>query len=233
MTDLHERSLFDWPAVKKLGVYHDVDQSAYIARTAQGMTMVKMALSASKEPILGDAALKSLHFMAFGTVHPWAGEYRRLGQEVTSTGLDFSPSKYVAKEMAGLRVEMLKNPLKGSKQYVAEVLGFYHATALMIHPFADGNGRLFREVLDHQAKVLLGHTVTHNLSRAEYSQAITAAQLYGQLKPLANIIERGSHNHWLGVHPETLKLPMNEASRSYALQTAQQEQEQSLGRRRK
>jgi fido (protein-threonine AMPylation protein) len=223
MSELGERSFHDWPHVKSLGVFPDVDKRAYVFRTCLGVKMAESALTNSKQIIPTEDTIKGLHYMAFGTVHPWAGQYRKLGQEVPAHGLEFSRSKEVAGAMVALRKEMLRSPLEGTKQYMAEALGFYHATALAIHPFVDGNGRTFRAILDQQAKALLGHTVTHNLSRQEYTQALQEAQLYGHLKPLANIIQRGSHNHWLGVHPDTLKLPMNEASRSYALDRAERE----------
>ena len=47
---------------------------------------------------------------------------------------------------------MITNPLAGSKQYKAEVVSFYHASLLAIHPFLDGNGRVARTVLDFQTK---------------------------------------------------------------------------------
>jgi fido (protein-threonine AMPylation protein) len=225
MSEVKDHNFYDWPRVKALGVYAEVDQLQYVSRASFGIKMAEMALSQSKEIIPSEGTIKGLHFIAFGKIHPWAGEFRRPGQEVAAEGLEFSKSKDVAGDMAALRAEMLKNPLKGTKEYMAEVLGFYHAAALTVHPFADGNGRVFRTILDHQAKTLLGHTVTHNLSRQEYIEALQQAQLHGYLKPLAKVIQRGSHNHWLGVHPATLKLPVNEASRSYALDRAERERE--------
>jgi fido (protein-threonine AMPylation protein) len=134
--------------------------------------------------------IKGLHYMTFEGVHPWAGSFRQPGQEVRAGELICSLAEDVMGDLTRLRREMINNPLSGSKEYKAEVVAFYHASLLAIHPFLDGNGRVARTILETQTKRLLGHPLSQNIRRDEYVDALSRAQGEGQLKPLAQIVSR-------------------------------------------
>jgi fido (protein-threonine AMPylation protein) len=181
----------DWERIKKLGLKPDVfTPEMYSLRVMQGMRLVSATLALKKEIIPSIDTIKGLHFIAFEGVHPWAGQFRVPGQEVRAGKLICSLASDISKELTSLSREMHANPLKGTKQYKAEVLAFYHASLLAIHPFLDGNGRLSRTILDHQCQLMLGHPLQVNYSRPEYLEALTMAQQEGNLEKLSLLIGR-------------------------------------------
>ncbi len=181
----------DWQRVQRLGVHPTVvSPEGYAARVLAGMRLGQATLAETKDTIPSIPTIKGLHYIMFEGVHPWAGTFRQPGHEVSAGKLACSLAEDVPGDMMRLRKEMLDNPLSGSKEYKAEVLAFYHASFLAIHPFADGNGRVARAVLDFQTRRLLGHSFSQRIERDEYIEALSVAQGTGQLKPLAKIISR-------------------------------------------
>jgi fido (protein-threonine AMPylation protein) len=181
----------DWARIEKLGLHPSVvAPDGYAARILVGMKLAHSTLAETKETVPTIATIKGLHYLAFESVHPWAGEFRQEGHEVRAGRLVCSLAKDVVGDLMRLRKEMVDNPLTGSKQYKAEVLAFYHASFLAIHPFADGNGRVSRIILDVQTKRLLGHPLSTRIGRDEYIGALSVAQGEGNLGDLAKLISR-------------------------------------------
>jgi fido (protein-threonine AMPylation protein) len=152
------------------------------------MRLAQATVAATKDTVPNISTIRGVHYITFEGVHPWAGTFRKPGHEVGVGSLDCSLAVDVPRDLMRLRKEMVDNPLKGSKQYRSEVLAFYHASFLAIHPFADGNGRVARTILDFQATRLLGHPVSQHIERNEYIEALSLAQHHGQLKFLAKLI---------------------------------------------
>jgi fido (protein-threonine AMPylation protein) len=181
----------DWQRVQRLGIHPTViSPESYAARVLAGMRLGQATLAETKDTVPSISTIKGLHYIMFEGVHPWAGTFRQPGHEVSAGKLDCSLAVDVPRDLMKLRKEMLDNPLSGSREYKAEVLAFYHASFLAIHPFADGNGRVAREILDFQTRRLLGHSISQRVERGEYIEALSVAQGTGQLKPLAKIISR-------------------------------------------
>jgi fido (protein-threonine AMPylation protein) len=181
----------DWERVQKLGLTPRVTSpEAYATRVAQGMRLAQATLEATKEVVPTIPTIKGLHYITFEGVHPWAGSIRQPGQEVRAGELICSLAEDVMGDLMKLRREMINNPLTGSKEYKAEVIAFYHASLLAIHPFLDGNGRVARTILDFQTKRMLGHSLSQNIGRDEYVEALGRAQGEGVLAPLARIVAR-------------------------------------------
>lgn len=181
----------DWERIERLGLNPTVvSPDGYAARTLVGMKLAHATLSATKETVPTIATITGLHYLAFEGVHPWAGSFRQEGHEVRAGKLVCSLAKDVVSDLTQLRREMTDNPLTGSRRYKAEVLAFYHASFLAIHPFADGNGRVGRIILDVQTKRLLGHGLSTQIGREEYIQALSAAQGEGDLRGLAKLISQ-------------------------------------------
>lgn len=190
----------DWERIKKIGVTPQITTpEEYAKQVTIGTKLATVILPLKSELVPSEETIKGLHYIAFGKVHPWAGKFRELGQEVQAGKLICTDSKDIVKELSTLRREMLGNPLTGSRKYLSEVLSFYHASFLEIHPFLDGNGRLARVILDHQCKKLLGHPLTLKFSRAEYVEALERAQQEGDLKLLAKIIGTREHDRSIAV----------------------------------
>jgi fido (protein-threonine AMPylation protein) len=181
----------DWERIQRTGVIASVTSpEEYATRVLAGMRLAEQTLARTKEIIPTFDTIKGIHYIAFERVHPWGGTFRQPGQEVRAGDLVCSLAEDVTKDLLSLRKEMLDNPLKGSKRYMAEVLGFYHASFLAIHPFLDGNGRIGRMILDFQTKRLLGHGLSRELPREEYIGALVRAQQDGDLRGLAKIISK-------------------------------------------
>jgi fido (protein-threonine AMPylation protein) len=181
----------DWDRIQKLGLTASITSpESYAKRVAQGMQLAQSTLDAMKETVPTIPTLKGLHYITFEGVHPWAGSFRQPGQEVRAGGLICSLAEDVMGDLTRLRREMITNPLSGSREYKAEVIAFYHASLLAIHPFLDGNGRVARTILETQTKRLLGHPLSQNIRRDEYVDALSRAQEQGVLGPLARIVSR-------------------------------------------
>jgi|GEM_PF-6973197 len=186
----------DWGRIAKLGLYPSVvTPEGYSGRVLAGMRLAHATLAAMKETVPTLPTIKGLHYMTFEGVHPWAGTFRQPGHEVRAGKLVCSLAQDVVGDLIKLRKEMVDNPLEGTKRYKAEVLAFYHASLLAIHPFADGNGRVSRIILDVQTRRLLGHPLSTRFNRDEYIEALGAAQQDGRLLPLAKLISRDELKH--------------------------------------
>ena len=190
----------DWERIQKIGATSQITTpEEYAKQVTIGTKLAAAILPLKNELVPSEETIRGLHFVAFNKVHPWAGKFRELGQEVQAGKLICSDAKDIAKELGTLRREMLSNPLTGSRKYVSEVLSFYHASFLEIHPFLDGNGRLARVILDHQCKNLLGHPLTLKFSRTEYVEALERAHQEGDLKLLSKIIGTREHDRSIAV----------------------------------
>lgn len=186
----------DWARIEKLGLYPSVvSPDGYSGRVLAGMRLAHATLTAMKDTVPTLSTIKGLHYMTFQGVHPWAGSFRQPGHEVRAGKLVCSLAQDVVGDLIKLRKDMMDNPLEGTKRYKAEVLAFYHASLLAIHPFADGNGRVSRIILDVQTRRLLGHPLSTQLKRDEYIEALGLAQEDGKLLPLAKLISRNDLRH--------------------------------------
>jgi fido (protein-threonine AMPylation protein) len=184
----HQR---DWGRIQRLGVRAGiVSPDRYATKVATGMALAQGTLHATKEVVPTIPTIKGVHYLMFESVHPWAGTFRKPGDEVRAGDLVCSLAENVMGDLMKLRREMVNNPLKGSRQYRAEVLAFYHASLLAIHPFLDGNGRVARTILDFQTRSLLGHPLSRAINRAEYVEGLRRAQEDGHLQFLAKLVSR-------------------------------------------
>ena len=74
----------------------------------------------------------------FKDIHPWAGTFRKDGQEVRAGELICSLSTDIRRDLEEITKEMKGNSLEGTKRYKTELLSYYHASLLAVHPFLDG-----------------------------------------------------------------------------------------------
>ena len=136
--------------------------------------------------------IRQLHREVFLNSKPFAGEFRRKGTEVAvvdgyGTVIHRgAPSAKVSGMLKALAKWYAKNKSKYSALILAAVV---HNQFETIHPFADGNGRVGRLLLNN---ILLKHgwpPVNIRLkSRARYYESLQAYQKFGDLKPTVQLI---------------------------------------------
>lgn len=181
----------DWQRIKRLGLAPGVSADTYAKRVMSGLYMAQSVLATTKETIPTIETVQGIHYIIFGGVHPaWAGTFRQPGQEVQVGNLMCTPAKDVMREMKDLHNQMAGHPLSGNQRYRAAVVSYYHATFLAIHPFADGNGRVARTILDFQMRRMLGHRLSCTIRPDEYGAALVRAQQHDDLSLLAGLVLR-------------------------------------------
>ena len=136
--------------------------------------------------------IKELHGLTFRNSKPFAGEFRKLGQEVAVVdGLGRiihkgAPSAMVVKLLKDLVLWYNKNKTKYTPIVLAAVV---HNQFENIHPFADGNGRVGRLILNN---ILLKHNkppVNIELkNRQEYYAALREYENNGNIRPTIELI---------------------------------------------
>ena len=100
---------------------------------------------------IGEETLQRLHYLMFGYVYKWAGQYRT---EDLVVGQHESPTLDWEKVPTAIRVFFKKfsNPLlrdaHQSQTHLEEALLELHIKLAWIHPFKDGNGRVIRLMLN-------------------------------------------------------------------------------------
>jgi Fic family protein len=142
--------------------------------------------------------IKELHMVTFRNSKSFAGEFRKLGQEVAVVdGLGRivhkgAPSAMVVKLLKDLVLWYNKNKTKYTPIVLAAVV---HNQFENIHPFADGNGRVGRLLLNN---ILLKHNkspVNIELkNRQEYYAALREYENNGNIRPTIELILKEYRN---------------------------------------
>ena len=199
--------ILDWERIKMIGLTSKIKSPEdYLINAAKGVAQAERLLSKKREIVPSLATIRELHFALFKNIHPWAGDFRIEGQEVRAGELLCTLSTDIISELTELTNEMNLNPLTGTKKYRSELLAFYHAAFLEVHPFLDGNGRLSRVIAAHQSKELLSQALDFSkLEKSAYINSLRAAQSEGELKALITLFETHSINLSLNTKIKTNK----------------------------
>jgi cell filamentation protein len=95
--------------------------------------------------------IKELHFLIFGSLYHWAGEYRSVELHLPHTDLYFCPSMYIVESLKRFDNDLRNYLIPNSHvEFVVEA-SKHHAELVIIHPFRDGNGRTARLFTDYMA----------------------------------------------------------------------------------
>lgn len=181
----------DWEAELKGRVLPDVETlEQYQARVSDGLRHAEkfLELVARDRAVPDIGSVQSAHQLAFGAVYPFAGNFRGRGQEVGVNVEEPWQAAFHARIVPELeRMTAKVNELLAratSPEEQAQAIALYHEQFERIHPFADGNGRIGRAILDSQVRSLLGREPGPVLDRETYIEALEHAHNTGDLRPL-------------------------------------------------
>ncbi|MBI2075817.1 MAG: Fic family protein [Candidatus Aenigmarchaeota archaeon] len=142
--------------------------------------------------------MKELHNVCFRNSKPFAGKFREKGQEVAV--VDGQGRVIHRGAPSGMVVKLLKDLVswysKNRRKYPAIVLAVVvHNQFETVHPFADGNGRVGRLLLNN---ILLRHNkppVNIELkNRKKYYAALGEYQENGNIRPMIELILKEYRN---------------------------------------
>ena len=135
--------------------------------------------------------IKKIHKIVFKNSKKFAGNFRKKGEEVVVMGSD---GKIVHEGASQPRInhllkELIKWYEENKNKYPGILLGaVIHNQFENIHPFADGNGRVGRILLNN---ILIKHNLPPiNIdlkNRQEYYESLQAFDKQGDLKPTINL----------------------------------------------
>lgn len=134
-----------------------------------------LAIAREKDLAITEATIQKLHKLFYGSIDAeTAGVYR--SHQVFITGTDYLPPapEAVPAQMASFIVELQRLQ---EKLHPVELAAYAHRRLVDIHPFADGNGRTAR-LLMNLILVHAGYCVVSipPVLRLEYIHALQAAQ---------------------------------------------------------
>ena len=122
---------------------------------------------------LSPELIREGHFLVFGGVHPWAGEWRKEFVEVGGFhAIDPAKIEEALKRLHDRQIEALIK--SSSLEERCAMIGEFHCRFENIHPFMDGNGRLGRHLMDHQMNVDFGPKLWPSLDFKEYANGLKA-----------------------------------------------------------
>lgn len=177
--------------LKHAGLYpqiHTVED--YERAVAIGSYHAKESLSKSGFFAPSALEIREVHFFTFNEVHPWAGDFRKVGEAVTvngKLGAD-SPRVPMELEMAKAQTDELIEKSSNATEKLAAV-AFYHLRFEYIHPFTDGNGRVGRAILNDQIDKMMGNNPSRKpFEYEEYMSALIKSQSTKDLAPLTNVL---------------------------------------------
>ena|SRR3989344_250573 len=166
------------------------DKSKEDIAEAYGVNEAIAFIRRTKEHISIDL-IKKIHKIVFRNSKPFAGKFRKKGEEVVVTD---NYGNIVHEGASQRRINYLLKELvawhdKNKEKYPGFILAaVIHNQFENIHPFADGNGRIGRILLNN---ILLRHNlppININLkNRAEYYASLQAFQKEHNLKPTIDL----------------------------------------------
>jgi fido (protein-threonine AMPylation protein) len=184
-----------WNQIRRLPLHPGIRTLAqYEAAILQGTVDAAEHLH-SVEVLNGlvPADFQAVHYHLFKGVHPWAGEFRSLGQLAVVAGHPAADPGRIHRELelALAQTRQLSAAAAGEIVPMLGVLSFLHARYERIHPFQDGNGRSGRTVLAVQFECLFGHLPDFG-DQPGYREALRASNS-GDLGPFMRFVARSGN----------------------------------------
>ena len=135
-----------------------------------------------------------MHKLWLGSIYVWAGSYRNV--RVSKGGFPFANPEFIPKLMRDFEKNILSRYtpcIFKTEEETIEALAIVHVELMLIHPFREGNGRIFRllaTLMALQAGLpLLDFTDIEGRKKEEYFSAVRAG-LDRDYKPMEKIFSR-------------------------------------------
>ncbi len=163
-----------WNQIRQLPLHAHIKTLAdYEQAVTIGNVDAAVFLLANSTDYLARATIQTAHYLLFRRVHPWAGEFRRMGQLAMVAGYPASDPQRVDRELELLQHQWASMPSQSPTEVLAR-LSFGHVRFERIHPFLDGNGRSGRLLLAAQYEKAFGRLPDFSDQRG-YRDALRAA----------------------------------------------------------
>lgn len=143
----------------------------YTLLVTEGLARAYSYLSESGEFVPTLQLLRTVHYLAFGEVHPWAGSFRKPNQSSAIGGYPAADPLRIERELQLANLQY-RSMLADERYCQLSAIAFYHARFERIHPFKDGNGRVGRLIMLSQIEMTHGLDNLSLENRTEYLNAL-------------------------------------------------------------
>jgi hypothetical protein len=222
-----------WAKIQKAGLCSGI--KSFADYTVRYLAQLEEAIDSSVERaclVPGPSDLAAFHNIVFKDIHPWAGEFRKLGQAVTFDGSTPGADAHrIGPALQSLKEETEASLAQApSDQAKVILISSYLGGVRRIHPFLDGNTRTSVVVLYGQVTALFGKKERPALASLEFKGMLKNAY-EGHVGFLANcILKEGNLPAIIGQAAEAGKVP---PSLDADLETAWQDERERILERQK
>ena len=180
-----------WQRIVEAGLCPGItDFETYEARATEQLELAYRAITGRSIAVPSPVDAAAIHAIIFEGIHPWAGEFRKMGETVRFdrgvVGLD---AHRIIPELERIALET-KKAVDGSAspQEKAMAIACFHARYRRAHPFLDGNTRTSAVLLEAQIQTLFPLENRGIQERPEDYKLKLAQAYQGDIAPLTNHI---------------------------------------------
>lgn len=179
----------EWRELKELGLKFRIKTpESYVRAVMDGMKAAQsLADGFTSGPWLDTGQIKTLHWVAFHKIFPWAGQFRV--SELHGPTEKFTDPDLIRTDLRTLNVESRNWFRSNDPTVLAQELAAYTANFHRIQAFTKGSDLIGRVILSHRGREIFGkHIDLENDLKVFEASLITAAK--GKIEPLvAQILE--------------------------------------------
>ena len=166
-----------WNQIKRLQLHRGIETLEQYERAVLAGTLDAVVYLRRTQTLHGLTCsdLGQVHYQIFKAVHPWAGQFRRIGESRMIGSFPTADPQRITRDLE-LAIFQMCELVEGavsaadSMQMLA-ALAFFHIRFERVHPFLDGNGRTGRAILTVQSEQAFGVAVEFT-DQAGYREAL-------------------------------------------------------------